>query len=233
MLTHLETSEGLPIIAALNFYSRLRFITNLLPLLQRANALRRVITVAAGTYEGLLDPTDFPGRHISLLAFRAHFGTLITLGLEGVAKRAPEVSFIHEHPGTVNTSFMQRLQGILGVVLRALVFLAGRWICIPVEESGERHLFLATSKRFPPRIHAEGNSGVDWQGKVARGTTGEIGAGVYSVGWNCECASLDVEKLLAGYREKGMVEEIWGHAESEFQRITVQDAALRDRDDYQ
>ena len=227
MLTYAETSEGLPVVAALNFYSRLRFITTLLPLLQSATTLRRIVTVAAGTFEGPLDPTDFPGRQISVLALRGHFGTLITLSLEALAKRAPEVSFVHEHPGTVNTSFMQRVPGILGVVLKTLVFFAGRWICVPVEESGERHLFLATSKRFPPRVEGEGNSGVDWEGEVARGTTGDVGSGVYSVGWNCECASFDVEKLLARHRDEGIVEEIWKHAEDEFQRITMQDAGLQ------
>jgi hypothetical protein len=155
---------------------------------------------------------------------RSHFGTLISLGLEAVAKRAPDISFVHEHPGTVNTSFMQRLPGFLGVVLRTLTYLLDRWIAIPVEESGERHLFLATSGRYPPGFDAEGNSGVKWDGEAAKGTTGKIGSGVYSIGWNGECASPEVEKLLAEYREKGMVEAIWKHAENEFQRITVQNS---------
>lgn len=224
--TKLETSEGLPLLAALNFYSRHRFIANLLPLIQQAKALRRVVTVASGSYEGYLDTTNLPGRGVSLLSLRSHFGTLITLGLEAIAKRTPEVSFVHEHPGTVNTSFMQRLPGILGVVIRTITFLLGRWVSIPVEESGERHLFLATSGRFPPLSDAEGNSGVDWDGEIARGTNGKAGGGVYSVGWNGECASPEVEKLLAEYREKGTAEEIWKHAESEFQRIALQYAAL-------
>jgi hypothetical protein len=58
---------------------------------------------------------------------------------------------------------------------------------------------------------------------VARGTTGEVGSGVYSICWDGASASPTVEKLLAGYRDKGMVEEIWRHTESEFKRITEQD----------
>jgi hypothetical protein len=101
---------------------------------------------------------------------------------------------------------------------------------IPVEESGERHLFLATSGRFPPRApggDGVGNSGVKWGGQVARGTMGEVGSGVYSVGWDCESASREVERLLVGYRDEGMAEGIWRHAEGEFQRISVLDAALQ------
>ena len=42
-----ETSEGLPFGSALITYSRNRFIVNLLPLLQQATALRRVVTAFA------------------------------------------------------------------------------------------------------------------------------------------------------------------------------------------
>ena len=58
---------------------------------------------------------------------------------------------------------------------------------------------------------------------MARGTTGEARSRVYSVGWDGESAPPAVQKLLAGFRDKGMVEEIWQHTEKEFRRITEQD----------
>lgn len=79
---------------------------------------------------------------------------------------------------------------------------------------------MATSARFPPvrdgSAAVQLGDGVD----VARGTTGEIGSGVYSVGSDCESASQAVRELLAGLREMGMVDEVWRHTEGEFQRIT-------------
>jgi hypothetical protein len=118
------------------------------------------------------------------------------------------------------------MKGVSGALMRAYVYLLGRWVCVPVEESGERHLYLATSARFPP---VRGGSDAvrlrDGVG-VALGTRGEIGSGVYSVGWDCESASRAVQELLAGLRGMGMVEEVWRHSEGEFKRITELDGGL-------
>ena len=224
-----ETPEHLQLLAALTYYSRVRFITNLLPLLRYASVLRRVVTVAGGSLEGPLDASDFPARRIPLRAIRGHLTTLISLGLEAVGKTAPEVSFIHDYPGTVDTTLVSRMPGLLGVVLRAYIYLAGRWICVPIEESGERHLYLATSARYPPVNDRKGSDSAVPLGNrvdVAQGTNGGVGSGVYSVGWDGESSSPTVQKLLAGLRDKGMVEEIWRHTESEFNRITEPDEGL-------
>jgi len=61
-LTLLGTSEGLHLAHSLILHARNRFIVNLLPLLQQAHGLRRVITVAAGGKEGPIDANDFEGR---------------------------------------------------------------------------------------------------------------------------------------------------------------------------
>ena len=55
---------------------------------------------------------------------------------------------------------------------------------------------------------------------MAQGTTGEIGSGLYSVGWDCESAAQTVQSLLAELREKGMVEKFGRHTEKGFQRMT-------------
>lgn len=133
---------------------------------------------------------------------------------------------MHDYPGSVKTPLLDRVEGIIGVLMRAFVFLVGHWICVPIEESGERHLYLATSARYPSAIvGSDGASGVPLGDgiDVARGVTGDIGSGLYSVGWDGTSASLTVQKLLAGYRDEGMVEKIRRHTESEFDRITQQD----------
>ena len=148
----------------------------------------------------------------------------MTLGLESVAKTAPEVSFVHDDPGGVKTKLFDRVEGIIGVLMRAFIFVFGYWMCVPIEECGERQLFLATSARYPPAKKGGSDAGsglrlgdgVD----VARGTDGEVGSGVYSVEWDGTSASSKVQKLLAAYRTEGMVEKIKEHTESEFDRVT-------------
>jgi hypothetical protein len=208
-----ETSEHVHLLAALNYYSRLRFITNLLPLLRNASTLRRVVTVGGGGKEGPLDVTDFPALRVPLPQLRGHLTTLITLGLEAVTKTASDVSFIHDYPGSVNTGLYRGMD--------APPFDTS--LSMPIEESGERHLYLATSARFPSRGGADTGVKLDAGVQVAAGTTGKVGTGVYSVGESCASASSEVVELLAVLREKGAVEEVWRHTEGEFRRIAELD----------
>ncbi|KAL3471177.1 hypothetical protein BJX99DRAFT_250653 [Aspergillus californicus] len=208
-----QTSENVHLLAALTYYSRVRFMTRLLSLIKNAPGHRRVLTVAGGGLEGPLDPADFPALRVPVEQLRGHLSSLITLGLEAVGKMAPEVSFIHDYPGTVNTPLSRRMLGENGVV-------PGTWIT--PEESGERHVNLLTSKRYPPAqdkgFESTGALGVD----VVRGSDGEVGSGVYSLGYDGECVSDETYGILAGLREIGMVEQIWKHTEDEFARITGQ-----------
>jgi hypothetical protein len=213
-----ETSEGIHLLAAINYYSRLRFITNLLPLIKSATSLRRVVVVAGGTKEGPIDATDFPALRIPLTRFRGHLCSMITLSLEAVAIDAPEVSFVHDYPGTVETTLIDRMPGLMGVILRVWVYLAGRWFCVPIDESGERHLYLATSARFPSK-NDESDEGAGVGVSAMAVMKGKPGGGVCSVGWDCEPAPPAVIELLAGLREKGIAEQAWRHTRSEFERV--------------
>jgi hypothetical protein len=49
------------------YYCRTRFIINLLPLLQQATSLRRVVTVFAGGKEGQIYPNDFQGWKVPMM----------------------------------------------------------------------------------------------------------------------------------------------------------------------
>ena len=220
--THAETSEDLHYATALAYYSRTRFIVNLLPLLQQATALRRVVTVLVGGKEGPLDTSDFQGWNVSGLSQRGHAASLVTLSLEGLAKKAPEVTFIHNFPGAVKTDLSKDLKkGVMTSVLKAAFMVIGPFIYIPNQECGERHLFLATSAKYPAGTGKDA-SGVPLAGEVsvARGTSGEIGTGVYTVGSDGESAGPKVMKLLVKSRKEGVVEKIWKHTEDEFKRIT-------------
>ena len=205
-----ETTENLHLLAALNYYSRIRFIQNLLPLIQKAPLLRRVVTVGGGGFEGNLDPTDFQALRVPQADLREHLTTLVTLGLESVAKDAPDVSIVHDYPGTVKTPLLDNMPEEM---LKTLTF-------VPIEECGERHVFMATSAKYPP-VNGE-NAGVPLIDGVhaAIGSAGEVGRGVYSVGVDCESSSPVVREKLASLREQGLVDTVWRHTQDEFDRIT-------------
>lgn len=217
-----DTEEGLDNAVAVAYYGRLRFIVNLLPLLQNATNLRRVVTVLAGTKEGPVNSDDLPGRKGSMLYLRGHFSSMTTLALEAVAENAPSVSFIHVFPGAVKTNYGNDLKGPMFTVLRAVfeaVYpLIGPLLFTPLNEAGERHLFVATSARFA----AGSENGVPTpEGVVvARGTNGKIGSGVYTVTNDGETARLKVEQLLGKMRMDGTAQKVWAHVEDEFVRIT-------------
>ncbi|KAE8376143.1 hypothetical protein BDV26DRAFT_266285 [Aspergillus bertholletiae] len=204
-----ETSEKLHLLAALNYYSRLRFMTRLLPLLQQTPYLRRVVTVGGGGLEGPLDPSDFSALHVPKEQLRGHLCTVVTLGVEAVARTAPEVVFIHDYPGSVDTPLTRHLQGT-GMV--------GDVEWISPEESGERHLYLVTSARYPS---VQGSESAVPSEMLARGATGDLGSGWYSVGWDGESASPEILAFLADLREQGMGEQVWKHTEEVFRRIVT------------
>lgn len=219
-----ETSEGLHYAAALVTYSRTRFIVNLLPLLQGATALRRVITVFIAGKEGPVDTNDFQGWKVPMRAQRGHGSSLVTLSLEALAKKAPDVTFIHNFPGHVKSNLARSGDGAAIFVLRAYSKILGPLLTtyMPNEECGERHVFLATSAKYPAGAHGNAASGVPLASgvAVARGTNGTSGSGVYSVDWEGESTGPKVEELLAKLRKEGVVEKIWGNTEEEFKRIT-------------
>lgn len=194
---------------SLNYYSRIRFITNLLPLLQGASTLRRVVNVGGGGGEGPIDTSDFPAVNLSFSAIRGHLISLVTLGLEAIWKTAPTVTFIHNYPGSVPTPLLKSRMSEEQI---------SKMEIMPVEESGDRHVFMATSAKFPEK---NGGSGVSLEDcDVAIGTDGEVGSGMYSVGMDCESTFPEVRELLAGLRGKGVVEEVRSHTIAEFERIT-------------
>ncbi|TVY55854.1 Oxidoreductase andH [Lachnellula cervina] len=222
---HAETAEGLPTVASLHFYSRNRFIVNLLPLIQQARSLRRVISVFAGTYEGPIYENDFMGRGVPMRKARGHMVSMITLFLGGVAKKAPDVTFIQAYPGAVEGGLLRDPEGVLMHVMKVVWKVVGPFITIPNLECGERHAFLATSSKYPA---SEGrDSGVSLEDgiTVAQGTDGEIGSGVYSVDQFGESGP-KVTAILSKFREEGMVERLWNHTEEEFKRITGMVAAI-------
>jgi NAD(P)-dependent dehydrogenase (short-subunit alcohol dehydrogenase family) len=222
LVTGTKTSEGLHFFTSLTYYSRMRFIINLLPLLKRATALRRVVTVFAGTKEGPIQAHDFPGFDIGMVAGRGHFSSMITLALEDLAKRAPNVSFIQNYPGFVKTGLARGAKGPAMAAAIAISKVIGVFLNIPFEEVGQREVFFLTSARFPPGDETSLGSGVSLAKgtQVAPGTDGKLGSGVYSIDYQGESGGDKVNELLAKLRKDGLQEQVWKHTEQTFVDVT-------------
>lgn len=181
-----ETSEGLDRKLTTNYYSRMRFTQQLLPLLQSAcPQLSRVVSVLAPGDESVPDFDNLDlQREFSLRKAAAHAVTMTALTFEEMAKKNPSVSFVHAFPGVVKTGFAKETSFAIRAASQLALSVFSRWT-IGIEESGERHLFAATSAAYPP---SDGQKcGVEvGDGGVKKGSAGAIGSGAYLIGTDGE-----------------------------------------------
>ena len=158
------TSEGLEITQVLEYYSRMLFILQLLPLLEKSQA-PRVISILAGGLEGAkMDVDDLnlekPGNFGGAKA-QGHFGAMNTLFMDRLATEHPEVTFIHSWPGWVNTGNVKRStdpNSMAGWLFWLIVEPLVSMLSMKDETAAQRFLFLSTSAAF-------GGKGVPWTGE--------------------------------------------------------------------
>ncbi|KAI1823887.1 hypothetical protein F4861DRAFT_301313 [Xylaria intraflava] len=223
LTTGKHTTEDLHYPIALGYYCRMRFIANLLPQIRRAPGLRRVVTVLSGGKEGKVFTDDLHGNRVSIMSLRGHIASITTIALSALAKCAPEVSFIHAFPGFVKTDLAREFTGLGATILKAIATPIFACIpSIPIDESGERHLYLATSARFPPRDGKGGDAGAVALGAgigLAVGADGNIGGGVYSIDPEAEGTSQKVQDLMERFAKDKTAEDVWKKTEAEYLRI--------------
>ncbi|KAH8702911.1 hypothetical protein GQ44DRAFT_717186 [Phaeosphaeriaceae sp. PMI808] len=220
------TSEGLNTFLAASTYTRIRIVQQILPLLTASassDQLARVVDVAGGTYEGEINTSDLAALNIPFTQLRSQLSSMHTLALETLAQRAPTVSFVHDFPGSVYTGLGASIVTPLSLLFRPIKTISymflGRWLFVPIEESGERHVFFATSMIFKSR---DGNSkGVPVRGlEIANGSDGVRGSGTYSINWDGEQRAAQDKTALVNLRKTGGKEMVWNHFTTEFDRIT-------------
>lgn len=217
-----DTDECLNYPATVSYYARIRFFVNLLPLLQNASGLRRVVSVFAGTKEGPVKTDDMQGRNGHMLTLIGHFSTLMTFVLD----KAPTVSFVHAYPGFVKTKLGYDVKGTVFTIMRGIYDVVypiiGPLLSTPVDEAGERQQFFATSARFPEVGETGAAAGVPPPNGVgvAQGTNGKDASGVYSINNDGETARPKVFQLLVKLRQNGVDKKVWSDVEEEFVRIT-------------
>ena len=208
----LETTEGLDKLLNLHYYSRMRFTFNLLPQLNEAaesGGLSRVISVLAAGKENSIFLDDLAlKKNYGLRSCLNHAATMNSFAAEELAAANPRTSFIHNEPGLVKTNLARGLGPVLKVVSGALMFVATPWV-VPFQESGERHLYEATSNSYPPVSVSEESAVI--------GSNGVKGSGAYLLSWDgapCGAAS-----IMEKHRSNDAGKLIWKHTLEVFERV--------------
>jgi NAD(P)-dependent dehydrogenase (short-subunit alcohol dehydrogenase family) len=207
--TRMETSEGLEIAQSLEYYSRVLFILHLLPLLREAKSPRVLSVLGGGMERPSINLEDLdlkqPGNFSGMKAQIQYIG-MNTIGLEKLSSDNPDVTFIHSWPGWVNTGNVRRGSDpnslwawFVWLILERLI----RLFSISDEDSGQRHLFQATSAAF-------GGHGVQWKGKPGINTLEKPTNGLFLVNYKCNCTPNP--KVMGSLREKAL-EKVWGHTQ--------------------
>ncbi len=95
---------------------------------------------------------------------------------------------------------------------------------IPLEEAGDRHLFLCTSARYAVGSEDEAAGVPLTDGlALARGSDGRVGSGVYSIDAYGESASAKVERLLATFRSESVVQRVRDTIEADVKSALASD----------
>jgi hypothetical protein len=145
----------------------------------------------------------------------SHVAYLTTLFMESLAAKHPgKLSMIHYFPGLVVTESFQdeQLPKWFKYTWRFVLTPFSPLFTVPRAESGERVLFLASS-RFPPRSTAEALK--SWGGgEIADGV---FGGGDYRSNWDTEI--IPMKKTYKKLRVEGMSERCWTHTMHAFEGI--------------
>lgn len=120
-----------------------------------------------------------------------------------------QISFIHSFPGIVRIRLGRDFGTASRLAINALMVLAKPW-GVPLEESGERHLFAATSLRFSPRACKD-------KGDAAEGSDGNPGGGFYRLG--SDGSTYQSSRVMQQYREDAVGSVIWKHTLDVFAKI--------------
>jgi NAD(P)-dependent dehydrogenase (short-subunit alcohol dehydrogenase family) len=200
-----DTREGLDPSMSTRYYSRLRLVQQLLPLLNNA-ASPRVVSVLGGGLESPLNEGDLDLRDPANWSFwnsSKQSCTMGTLALELLARDNPRLSIVHWFPGPVATPGLAR----------AAKFGMSPPNQASQEEAGARGLFLATSDRYA----VQGGLVPVPQGLTAGKPSG---GGIFLVGPLGEIT--DNEGVLAGMRERGVNRAVWNFTQKKFDDCVTQ-----------
>ncbi|KAL9593863.1 MAG: hypothetical protein Q9219_007345, partial [cf. Caloplaca sp. 3 TL-2023] len=231
-----ETEEGLDTLLALRYYSRLRFVHNLLPRMKtnRPSSLQNqpllsrspnphVVSVLAAGQESTINEDDLDlRRNYGILACAYHGTTMMSLAFEHLAQQHPDVAFVHAYPGYVRTALLQTgfswpIASFFKYILQPLL----AFFEIPLPDVGDRQLFHATSARYHSSSSSSSSSN---SGGVPLPSTLPIAkstiTGAYLLDEKSDSAPSGLTgKLMRGYRERDVGRKVWEHTVGVFAEV--------------
>jgi NAD(P)-dependent dehydrogenase (short-subunit alcohol dehydrogenase family) len=181
-----NTREGLDPCSSTRYYSRLRAVQLLLPLLNNSSS-PRIVSVLAGGKEAPLKEDDLDLRipeNWSTMGAAFQATTMGTLSLERFARNNPKLSIVHWFPGMVDTPGLARARQYREIPPGAL----------SQEASGERGVWLATNETFDVQ-----------QGEEAKRS--DKGKGIFLV--DEKMMIVQNEGVLGDLRSRGVDEKVW------------------------
>jgi NAD(P)-dependent dehydrogenase (short-subunit alcohol dehydrogenase family) len=208
-----NTQEGLDPSMSTRYYSRLRALQRLLPLLNNSAARSpRVVSVLAAGEEKLLNEDDLDlsePQNWSVWNASHHACTMGTPALERVAYENPRLSIAHCHPGAVATPGLARSN----------TFGLRPPNPMDQDEAGQRAVFYGTNDRYATQQQQQdpGLVPVPEGLKVLEKTAG----GVFLVGPLGESKVNDSEAALASMRERGVDKKVWKFTQDMFDTATT------------
>ena len=200
--------EGIDHLFALRYYSRMRFVQNMLPLLEEASG--RVVSIFGGGFESKINPDNLDLKtKYNVLTCATHSVTMTSLAMEHLAKVNKRTSFVHCFPGIVGTniytnSFPAPIAAFYNYGMWPLMYP----FSVNLDESGERHLYHATARNYAP---LSGSTGEPTASQTALGSDGQPGSGAYLMNWKGDAGAGN--KWMRQYRQDGTREVVWKHTE--------------------
>lgn len=222
--------EGLEFRTSLLYYSRMKTILNLLPLLLESNLPAHIVSVFAAGKEGVLHLDDLSMRdpkHQGIVTTRSHVTYMTTFFFESLASQYPgKLSLVHVFPGLILTDGFKYLPLWARVLWRILLPMLSLF-CTSLEECGERVLFLANPTRFPAGLSqtvanvppARSNS-KPVELATATGTDLKRGSGAYGVTLDGETIpEPQIHRSYDEHRANGVGAKIVAHTMKAFEEI--------------
>lgn len=228
-----DTEEGIDADCALIYYNRLLLTYTLLHLLSRSPHGRVVSVFSAGQEGPFTIPELQSEFRDGFTRLRTTFAlaSLTTLAFEQLAKQYPNVAFVHSYPGGVKTEILDKLMdtakgwwkylaAFAKMFLSPVFWFIGKPFTVSLEETGERHLFLATSAAYPSAARVGGAVPLVEGLMVQKASVVDeegIGNGVYRTRPNCETAA--DKKVLSNARREGLDVLGWRETIKVFERV--------------
>ncbi|KAK2609109.1 hypothetical protein QQS21_002336 [Conoideocrella luteorostrata] len=208
------TREGLDAFISIVYYSRIRFITQLLPLLTASPKSGHVISVYAGTFEDGTKPGDSPigcppPSIYGVTSVRKHTSFMKTFMFEEFAdKHAGKLSLTHIYPGLVDgPGFTSPEMPLWFRAVWRLLKPLSKLYMTSADDCGDVLLYLATA-RYPAKDTMKNSQVLVGGLEVARSSNGEVGGGCYTVGQRADATNkVSYEKVRSAETGK----QVWDH----------------------